>query len=270
MKDENGKYTTKLSKMLVDELNFLKRKDFSKGISLIASENGDIYYENDGEITLLWSSPEALSEGNQTDPENVLLEKVKNSDLEIINLNESLEYNVDGIKLRSTTVDKFGTRINWKISETQGDDKWCIAYAAAMILNNKNDARPTKASDIGKWGKRGKNVGFTDDEMVKYANTRGVYPKLLSRPTTWSETITQLRKSNGVLGVWESQVHTWHAIDITGTYMSDTANGRKNVFVIWNPWRTYVELIDAPTNKPIKYIANSDRTYTWRRSITNW
>lgn len=163
----------------------------------------------------------------------------------------------------------FGTKINWKVTETQGANSWCGAYAAAMILNNKNDARPTKVADMTKWGKKGKNDAFSDDDLIRYANTRGVYPKKLSRPTTWNETLVQLRKSNAVWGAWQSQVNTWHAVDITGTFSENAMSGRKNGYIIWNPWRTYTEIIDA-SPKQIKYIANTDRTYTWRKSITNW
>lgn len=151
----------------------------------------------------------------------------------------------------------------------QGRNSWCIAYAAAMILNNKNDIRKTSVSDMVKWGNKSVDKGFTEVEVVKYANTRGVYPKMVSRPLSVGEILTEVRKSNGVLGVWQSQVNTWHAIDIIGNFSERTLMGDMNGYMIWNPWREYVEVVDS-SPKEIKYVASSDRTYTWRRSITNW
>lgn len=204
--------------------------------------------ELNGPIELLWVNPENFMERVPNESHEHIKSKINNLDLEEINLTDETTYemNVDSqikknnLMSRSVTTDRTGTHIDWKISEIQGRNSWCIAYATAMILNNKNDIRKTSVSDMVKWGNKSVDKGFTE-----------------------------VRKSNGVLGVWQSQANTLHAIDIIGTFSERTLMGDMSGYMIWNPWREYVEVVDS-SPKEIKYVANSNTTFTWRRSITNW
>ncbi|GGC91306.1 C47 family peptidase [Enterococcus wangshanyuanii] len=280
IKKENEGYSSKLSRMMVDELNSLISQGKGNSVVLVASEDGSIYYEGDTGLSLLWQNPDPEIQGSKENSAGEVLDEYESKDLDMISLNDTIDYVITGssevvkdsnskLAPRSTTVNKFGTSINWKISENQQGNNWCMAYATTMILINKNDARATKVSDVVKWGKKGKNDGFTPEEIIKYANTRGVYPKLLERPTTWTESLKEFRKSNGLLGLWKSQVNTFHAIDLLGTYSENYMGKQMNGYVIWNPWNKYTEIVDA-SPKQIKYIANSTRTYTWIGTITNW
>lgn len=280
LKKENNQFVVKMSKMLVNELNDLQKNNSSANIALVSADNGDIYYEENGNINLLWKNPESISDNIKTDSNEKLNSKLRANDSEYndifekntfdINVDPNVKKNSENKMGRSITTDQTGTQINWKITETQGSESWCAAYAAAMILNNKNDARPTKVSDLVKWGKKSKTQGFYNSEIIKYAKTRGVNPVEIPRPTTWNETLTQIKKSNAVYGSWECKPKkTIHAIDIIGTFSENTLMGRRNGYIIWNPWRTYPEIVDAET-KQIQYIADSEYTFTWINSITNW
>lgn len=281
LKKEADSYVAKLSKTLVDELNELVTSDSAKGIVLISGENGNVYYERGGELTLLWETP---------DPENTKMfrysptPQIDTSKLELqeVSLEQRLDYETHGEaiteqtrgkgpSLRSTVIDKNGTRINWTITEIQGREPWCAAYAAAMILNNKNDARPTRVIDMAQWGGVGPNGKFSDELLIRYANSRGVYPRRYSHTTTWEENLTQFRKSNAVYGTWQSQARPtyWHALDFIGTYSEEYMGQKMKGYIIWNPWYNYTEIVDASPSQ-IKYVANSIDTYVWKNTVTNW
>lgn len=102
--------------------------------------------------------------------------------MEVVDQENSIPFEAEGMKpkpsSRGTMMDKFHCRIDpWNVRAVQDSRPWCSVFAAASILNNKNDARPTSAEDIAKYLGVGIDKVMGDDQMIRYAHSRGVYPR---------------------------------------------------------------------------------------------
>lgn len=272
----DGEYSGTLSKFLADELQFIKDQSISTIENPITfhEKNKDIFYESNGTIHKIYTSP-IRPENEEAVTDTVLIDSKKEiSNLETINTLEEIEFTVNNTDSnkplgRSTLIDKANNRINWSVTETQGSSSWCSAYAAAMILNNKNDKRPTSVAQIVSWGKKPSDKGFSDDEIIKYANTRGVYPYKVNRIMNWNEVVTEVRKSNAIWGAWRGTGNykgAYHAIDVIGTYYENTFGEFKGYWV-WNPWYKSIDLVEAKSSV-VYSVPNG--SFIWERSVTNW
>ena len=111
--------------------------------------------------------------------------------------------------------------------------------------------------------------GFSDDEIIKYANTRGVYPYKVNRIMNWNEVVTEVRKSNAIWGAWRGTGNykgAYHAIDVIGTYYENTFGEFKGYWV-WNPWYKSIDLVEAKSSV-VYSVPNG--SFIWERSVTNW
>ncbi|MRA75959.1 peptidase C47, partial [Bacillus thuringiensis] len=83
--------------------------------------------------------------------------------------------------------------INWRIAETQTSFPWCAAYVEAAILCNKTDVRATSARAIMHYtypnlnNSQIESKSLNQDQIIKYANYCGVYPKKVARILNLSE-----------------------------------------------------------------------------------
>jgi len=268
---EEGNYSTKLSKFLANEIESLKSTYDNATITFI-EKNGDIYIENDDSITKIYTSPmrPTIEENVSQDTLRQEVDSSLTTSVELDELSNIKQSNI--VNSRSITVDQTGTKINWNVTETQkSDEQWCSAYAAAMILNNKNDARPTTAKQMAQFAGKNKNQALSAQNVIEYANSRGVYPYYVNRPMNWQEVLTQVRKSNAIWGAWEgfggNYQGKWHALDIIGTYkVPGWGGGEQRAYFVWNPWYTYPELCNSDNNT--YYLVGS--SFVWRYSVTNW
>ncbi|MBO0440971.1 C47 family peptidase [Candidatus Enterococcus ikei] len=269
-----GSYDIKISKFLAEKLESLRAEKRNEDSVSFIEKNGDIYIKHGSQIEKIYVSPLRPETEDQVTSDSLNTE-FETADTETLPLETLSDVKpTPNIGQRSITSDRYGTKINWLVHETQGQNSWCSAYAAAMILNNKNDARPTKVSDMVKWGKKGKNDAFSYTDVIKYANTRGVYPYYVGRPMNWNEVETQIKKSNAIWGAWEGisgkdYKGLWHAIDIVGTYQTPIwglVGVTQVAYVVWNPWYGGLELCNADNNT----YSVIGGTFAWRYSVTNW
>lgn len=272
-KNEDG-YSITVSSLLAKELQQLRENHGDEAITFYAKDE-TYYYEVNDEYSLLYKNPisnestEELISFFEQEKQSV----IANEPTQIVDSNHEKNYDVkpSSSKLSSTISNSTGIRINWKINETQGKNQWCAAYAASMILNNKNDVRPTTVSQIANYAKVNSQQGISDSKIIQYANTRKVYPKYVNRVLSRAEVLTEIRKSNSVYGGWSRPKSAneggglgWHALDIIGLFSSSEFYG----YWIWNPWYNYIELVDSSKSKIVYNVPG--RQYTWKDSITNW
>lgn len=273
-KSKDGTYNTKISKFLADEIENLRNDNLNNESISFIEKNGDIYIEKNEKIDKIYTLPirpeiEDLSNSDSLKQEIELAETENTAIEPITDISPLPLANIS----RSVTSNSYGVRIDWLVHETQGRNNWCSAYAAAMILNNKNDIRLTKVADMVKWGKKGTWDSFSYTDIIKYANTRGVYPYYVGRPMRWGEVETQAKKSNAIWGAWEGVSGEvkgkWHAIDVIGTYQAPIwgqIGAKQTAYFVWNPWYSTPELCNSTTNT--YYIVGG--SFVWRYSVTNW
>lgn len=276
----DGTITAKITQTLVDKLNEANSKEESTSLTFF-EKNGDILCEENGKIDDVYVNPDKDYLNEQVSDE-VLLNEKDSMDLEEIQFDKELPIEAPKTAsnlTRGITNNPTMTLINWFITETQGPEPWCAAYAVTMILNNKNDKRTTKVSDIVNWGKKNANNGgkdgFTENEMIRYATTRGGYPKFVNRVLSKNEIYDQLLKSNAVYARWyrgKISDKNYHALDIIGIVKQPIWNqitGQNVGYIVWNPWYDYTEMVSANDPNNISY-SIPGRTYKWWQTVTNW
>ncbi|MPQ21233.1 C47 family peptidase [Carnobacterium divergens] len=269
-------YSGTLSSFLAPELQKIKNEninDNSEDSHAITfyEKNKDIYYEKNGQLTKIFTSPTRPNIEEDATNEIFSSEKNELENLEKINVLDNTNFNTNEFsnsipQQRSTHSDKFGVRINWTVNEVQNGNPWCAAYSAANILNNKNDKRPTSAAQIAAWAGRSANQGISRLDLIRYANSRGVYPREAG-VLTWNQITTEVMKSNAVYGGWTGAGRDYagssHAINIIGTY---SENGFKGYWIS-NPWYKTIDLVTA-NSKVVSVVPGG--SFTWVSSITNW
>lgn len=232
-----------------------------------------MYYRYNDTDTLLYEAPSEVTSGSSSLDEEDFddFEKdisVINEPQEIIDTKELPKKNA-----RSVSTAPNYSMINFKISETQKPkEQWCAAYVVGGILNNKNSKISTNASTIMKW-KHGnlsyttlKDKSISQDDLIKYGNTKKVYPKKVSRKLSIAEVRNQLNKGNAVYaGAYGSGSYQGkrHAFAIYGWI-----NYEKGVdaYYVWNPWWNYPCVIDASKGT----LPVNGGSFTWDSTITNW
>ncbi|MBL1228940.1 hypothetical protein IW492_06805 [Enterococcus sp. BWB1-3] len=277
---EDGQFSSKLTKLLVNELNDLMQN--TENCTFIFFEkSGSIYSETSGIVDMIYENPDPQSESLPAEKvEQEILDVKDETVLETIKLDENLTPINPTVSRtsRSVTNNSALTMIDWSITQTQGSEPLCAAYAVAMILNNKNDKRPTAVSDITAWATNSKidySRGFTEAQMIQYANSRGVYPYFVNGILSRQDINTQILRSNAIYARWYRDVgdgtRGYHAIDIIGIIRQPIMfdSGENVGYLVWNPWYNYTEMVDANNPNSISYSVPG-RTYKWFQTMTNW
>ncbi|PLS38306.1 hypothetical protein CYV25_01745 [Carnobacterium maltaromaticum] len=269
----DGIYSGTLSKFLASELQKIKKESVTDEEHPITffEKNKDIYFEQNNIVTKIFTSPDRPDIEEDVSSEILSNEKNDFKNLEQINALDNTNFIITEVgnnvpNKRSTHSDKFGVRINWTVNEVQNSNPWCAAYSAANILNNKNDKRPTTAAQIASWAGRSSNQAITRLDLIRYANSRGVYPREAG-VLTWNQVTTEVMKSNAIYGGWAGAGKVYagssHAINIVGTYSESGFKG----YWISNPWYKTIDLVTA-NSKVVSGVPGG--SFTWVNSITNW
>ncbi|WP_265460277.1 C47 family peptidase [Enterococcus sp. HY326] len=279
----DNEYSGNLSSNLVEEIKDILNNnviDENNPFKFYA-EDGNIYSSLNGQKTLIFTFHVTTASDDELNVESVLFSqknenKVIDDDeiLTVVNQEDSISFETEGmtpkITSRGVVIDKFNYRIHpWNVKAVQDSRPWCAAFAAANILNNKNDARSTTAEDIARYLGVGTNKGMSDNQIIQYANSRGVYPYKVGRPMTWTEIQNEARKSNAIWGAWRGTGNMngfYHAIDVVGTYYD--AMFDKKCYWVSNPWYANLEIIAADKSQIVYNIPGG--SFIWERSITNW
>lgn len=273
---DNETFIGQLSEFLANELQGLLDNNVTSKENPITffSTSGDIFYNLDNQDILLYSAPIE----NKVTEEEIKKNDFNNLDLEVINIEEEQEFDISNdLSVSNPFSRKVNTGYNYSlidftISETQKQENWCAAYSAAAILNNKNDKRPTNASTIMKW-KYGnlpydtlKNKAISQSDLVKYANTKKVYPKLVNSRLTLGEVKNQINKGNAIYAGAQGTggyLGNRHALVILGWIKPID---REDMYYVWNPWWTYTSVIEVKNNT----LPVPGGSWVWDNTITNW
>lgn len=102
--------------------------------------------------------------------------------------------------------------------------------------------------------------------MVKYANTKKVYPKLVNSRLTLGEVKNQINKGNAIYAEaqgTEGYLGNRHALVIFGWIKPID---REDMYYVWNPWWTYTSVIEVKNNT----LPVPGGSWVWDNTITNW
>ncbi len=183
-----------------------------------------------------------------------------------VNAKQEINVTVNAIQSRSRQYMFFGL----DISETQGNNSWCAAYAAAAILRSIGVSGPVGspvARDIMEWI-HGEDVSSFDtageENLLNYAaDVWDVYPSYVHDTMNQEFLISQL---NDGWPVYWRMVRTGgsHAVVLRGYDL------RSSVWSIWNPWFSFFESMSmGGTYVPTGY-SSSIYTFTYDETICNW
>lgn len=117
------------------------------------------------------------------------------------------------------------------------------------------------------WNSQIESKSLNQDQIIKYANYCGVYPKKVARILNLSEVQTQLRKGNAIyMGTagYGNYSNSRHALALFGW----VNQGGYQTYYVWNPWYNYPTVISAnagPVTIPVP-----GGGFTWDNTITNW
>ncbi|WP_250548054.1 cysteine protease staphopain, partial [Enterococcus faecium] len=196
-KNTNGEYSGSISQFLAKELQNLVDSNITD--TTLFFQDNSIYYSDNGQIKLLWKSPlstEKNGVSSFTEKNDLISVNIKNKIK-----NFSKKQNFPAIKrVKSVSSGDNFIMINWRIAETQTSFPWCAAYVEAAILCNKTDVHATSARAIMHYtypnlnNSQIESKSLNQDQIIKYANYCGVYPKKVARILNLSEVQTQLRK----------------------------------------------------------------------------
>lgn len=158
--------------------------------------------------------------------------------------------------------------LSTNITETQGSNSWCAAYATAWIIryvkgNNDN----TTAQNVMNY--HFSNPTFSDSigeaKVVQYANYRSIYPTHITSTLSNSSLIAQIVASKPVyLRMYRTvgSEKKYHAVVLRG-YSNNTSK-----WSVWNPWYDYYDSFSmGGTYIPAEH---QSREYTYYHTIYNW
>lgn len=269
-KDENAKIFGQMSKFLAEELQEISDKvesDIDNPIVLY-SEKGNIYYAFNKERHLIYESPMSPKKEH---------EEVTDLDLDIFSesiadISEDEEFSVPIMSRANVSSDANHVMIDFKITETQGEQPWCAAFAAAGILRNKKNPIAPSAYGIMKMTfpklteKQLSEQSISNQQLQEFANKNGSYPNNQWGRLSNGQVRQQLKNSSAVYagsygsGVYQGGRHAW---DIFGWVSYGPGI---DVYYVWNPWNTFPSTIDASTG-----ILNvPGGSWTWDSSMSGW
>ncbi|HFQ0417688.1 TPA: C47 family peptidase, partial [Enterococcus faecium] len=246
-KNTNGEYSGSISQFLAKELQNLVDSNITD--TTLFFQDNSIYYSDNGQIKLLWKSPlstEKNGVSSLTEKNDLISVNIKNKIK-----NFSKKQNFPAVKrVKSVSSGDNFIMINWRIAETQTSFPWCAAYVEAAILCNKTDVRATSARAIMHYtypnlnNSQIESKSLNQDQIIKYANYCGVYPKKIARILNLSEVQTQLRKGNAIyMGTagYGNYSNSRHALALFGW----VNQGGYQTYYVWNPWYNYPTVISA-------------------------
>lgn len=275
---ESGEYDGVLGKSYVSDLNEALKKT-SNNQPLVLMMEGDSVVTYIGEDrSVIFEYPDGTIDCRSNVPV---------ADFSKVFYSKNAEYEVvDAIKKNnridmSVFEDLFASRnelresgtpsykyLSTTITETQGSNSWCAAYATAWIIryvkgNNDNTAaldvmnyhfsNPTSSDSIG------------EAEVVEYANYRSIYPTHIKSTLSNSSLIAQIVASKPVyLRMYRTvgSEKKYHAIVLRG-YSNNTSK-----WSVWNPWYNYYDSFSmGGTYIPAEH---QSREYTYCHTIYNW
>lgn len=148
--------------------------------------------------------------------------------------------------------------------EQQGQQQWCSAFAGAQILRYRGKGSITAEQIMRYFYPKSKNLAnesISNDQLIKFANSKKSYPKRVSRALSDSEVKAQINSLRpiymGTKGGGDYKKGR-HALVLRG--YNDTT------YSVWNPWNGYYSSI----SKSSKTLTVAGGSFVWDVSIYNW
>lgn len=269
-KDENSNIFGQMSKFLAEELQKISEEnvtDVNNPITLF-SEKGDIYYSLKNERTLIYESPGKTKSLTN----DVTDEDITNFSENVIDIAENEDYSIPIMSRANVSSDANHVMIDFKITETQGDQPWCAAYVAAAALRNKKNPIGVSAYGMMKMtfpklsDKQLFDTAISREQIKSFANKNGSYPTITNGPLSKGQVRQQLKNSSAVYaggpgtGAYKGGRHAW---DIYGWV---TYGPGIDVYYAWNPWNSYPVTMDANSNT----LNVPGGSFKWDVSMSGW
>lgn len=275
---ESGEYDGVLGKSYVSDLNEALKKT-SNNQPLVLMMEGDSVVTYIGEDrSVIFEYPDGTIDCRSNVPvadfskvfysknaEYEVVDAIKKNNRIDMSVFEDLFASRNELRESGTPAYKY---LSTTITETQGSNSWCAAYATAWIIryvkgNNDNTAaldvmnyhfsNPTSSDSIG------------EAEVVEYANYRSIYPTHIKSTLSNSSLIAQIVASKPVyLRMYRTvgSEKKYHAIVLRG-YSNNTSK-----WSVWNPWYNYYDSFSmGGTYIPAEH---QSREYTYCHTIYNW
>lgn len=277
----SGEYSGILGKNYVKDLNlYAMKSSIERPLEIVMENNVVVAYIGDEREVIFEFPIENASNENQS----ILMETISvalqnNEERSVINIMERCDEVSQSIAISELNANRNieNTRnvniptykyLTLRLTEFQDELPWCAGYATAAIIryvkgNNDN----TTAYDIMNhfFDNPNINCSIGEDEVVEYANSRGIYPTLLRNALLNTELIREIAEDSPVylrMRRSENGDHYHHAIVLRG-YSQTTAK-----WSIWNPWYDYYESLDfGATYVPAEDTA---KQYTYVHTVYNW
>lgn len=191
----------------------------------------------------------------------------------VVDVSESIGFvdNVGDTSLRATASSY--RYLTWTITETQGEDNWCAAYATAAICRYVLNTNSYTAKGIMRWAhptaseENLPKKSLSRIACVSYGQQQGLSPQIVN---AWPGIATIKAEIDSDCPVYFAGERTGesHAFVCRGYNMNTDSQGNNNpYFSVWNPWYPYTEIVYASTNN---YTTGSGKVYTMTAYIRNW
>ena len=275
---EAGGYGGVLGKSFVSELNALaETTSYSTPLSMMMEQDSVVAYVGSEKYTIYTYPDRSMDDGNNDiSPTSIAAYQVvdvkeENSSIDCTVNVESLLSSTFSTSPMQTMDSRFiptGKFLATSITETQGSESWCAAYATAMIIrciNGKSDS--TSAYDVMEYhfSDPSSSDSIGEAEVVQYANSRSIYPTHITSTLSDTSLINEIVNSRPVyLRMYRvsGSDKIYHAVVLRG-YDSGT-----RTWSIWNPWYDFYDYFDmGGTYVPAEH---SYREYIYCHTIYNW
>lgn len=279
-----GGYGGVLGKSFVKELNSLASKTTPSAPLFIMMEGDCVVSYISGKRYVILEYPDGSVNCDTAMSVQSLAKSLseKDSQFEIVNAfakDASVNYakSVNLIKSLFLASSETATRdsnipaykyLSTSITETQGGESWCAAYATAMIVRFvKGNNDDTEAVDVMNYhfDNPSASDAIGEAEVVEYANSRSLRPTHVKYTLSDSSLMSEVASESPVyLRMYRvsGTDKIYHAVVLRG-YSTYT-----DKWSIWNPWYDEYDSFDmGGTYVPAEH---SSREYTYCHTIYNW
>lgn len=271
-KMDTGELTGSISEFMADELESIKESNSDAPITIYSS-NKDVYVESNDKV-------EVLVESGFIDESEPLQIASLNEILEPVEVTEEIEVpfykkNTGAMNSRAVSSDKTHVAIMWKQKEIQGATSWCAAVTLNNILYNKNTPIYSSAAGIITYtypnlsNSERIDWGMNNTQVVNYARSKGLSPKISNAPISKAEIKNQLKNGNGIFmnmaGTYYGNPKARHAMAITGWAQQPN---NSEFFWISNPWWNYTITTQANTYPIVVTVPGG--YYSWDSTVYNF